>query len=202
MEQILIYIYVGAVLIGLAFIFFVGVPAIIEALEKAANRKRFISSLKNAYEISPPVWNHVLIIAKKNFLDQEQMKLALERMLHDVITERSEYSKEKSDYIDSLLKRIIKEEPFEGIPDNLRIHLEHIHTIAEKEHFDIQPLANELRELTTKREKERKFGKLISMLSLLVGVVGAIYGGFSYHENTQTETVHSQPASDGITSNM
>jgi hypothetical protein len=186
-KEIIIYSYLGVLLVGIGIIIFAGIPVLIDELSKHLNRTRFSTSFKQAYKINPPDWEHVQIMLKQNRLGKKCQKLSLEKILYDSLTLEDEHSKEKIKYIDSLIDEIKKDEPFEGLPDNVRIHLEHIRTFIGEKAFDLQPLTNELRDISIKRARENKFNKVVSVISVILGLAGMVIG--FYNGNTPQQTL-------------
>lgn len=184
MDQILIYSYFGILAVGIGFVLFVIVPTFIGEFYNFKQRIKFCRALKDAYALKPPEWKHVEILSRRYFLDKKHLKIALERVLEECLTNNDEHSDDKIAYIDSLLTEIERSEPFEGIPDRLKVHLEHVREKVGDKDFDLKPLSNELRDLTVARSKERKFDKVITVASFLVGVIGTVFGGISYFEDT------------------
>ena len=193
MDKIAFYIYFG--LMGLAFCItvFYFLPVFLNEIDKSIKRKHFIRALNKAYEIEPPKWEHVEIIAKANRLNMECKKEALETMLRATITTKEAFTEDKLSYLEKQIEKIKSKEPFEGIPDNIKIHLEHIENMSSGNGYDLQPLANELREYNLSKIKERKFNKFIAVISLLVGLIGTVFGGISYYENDSSEAAIVNP---------
>lgn len=172
-------------IIGIVFLFFVALPAVLVEVTNMMNRRAFRKELESSYSINPVKWPHVKILAKNNHIDNKQTKLALEELLCNGLTKKNGAAPEIVAYIDGLLHKVIKDEPFEGIPDNIKIHMEHLREKTDEDLLMLAPLAERLREQSDKQIKEKKFWKLISSLSLLVGVIGAIFGSVPlFYDNT------------------
>lgn len=183
MDYIAQFFLLGTFLIlGVAILFLL--PMLGEAIELRTRRKRFKSKLNDAYQVSPPPWKHVLVIADqallRNTKQSHQIKTVLKNILSDVLVGSEEYSDEKVKYLDSIISQLEDNEPFEGIPDNLVLHLQKIKETLEPNSLDIVPLVKELQELSAERIKEKRNSKIISAISLTVTVLSFAFAIYVY----------------------
>lgn len=174
------YIYIFTVAAAFIYILGVALPSLIGEYFNLRQRKKFGEALKAAYNLNPPEWKHVEILSRRYLLDNHNLKSAIERLIEELITKNEVYNKEQVAYFDGLLFELKRIEPFEGIPDSLKIHLENVRNKIDDDKYDLTPLSNELRNLTTRRAKERKFDRTLAIAGLVVGIIGAVFGGIPY----------------------
>jgi len=180
MDRLGIYIYLGVLFLVACYVLFYVLPIFINELDKRLRRKSFASSLTDAYEANPPEFKHVEILAKAERLSKNCQKEAIETLLRRNLKSKESYSKEKIEYFDDLIKKIELKEPFEGIADNLKIHLEHLDRTLGRSGYDFRPFTSELRDLAANKIKARKMNNYIAAISLLVGIVGTGLGVVGY----------------------
>jgi hypothetical protein len=198
MDKLGVYIYFGVLFLAACYVLFYVLPMFMKELDKHLRRKYFISSLSVAYEANPPEFKHVEILAKAERLNKECQKEAIETLLRKNLKSKESYSKEKIEYFDALIKQIELKEPFEGIADNLKIHLEHLDRTLGDSGYDFRPFTSELRDLAANKIKSRKMNNYIAVISLLVGIVGTGFGVVGHFKNDSSVT---SPAIEDKSSN-
>lgn len=173
------------------FIFFIlcmtilyTLPLLGEQFERKLRRQRLKNKINSAYQTCKPTWDHLLLLAEEallhNALYKSQIKLTIKSIITDVLTGVEEYSEEKILYLDSMISHIEKDEPFEGIPDNLVIHLQKIRDQLGGNPSDLAPLVEQLQELSTDRKKEKRQLKSISWLSLIITTLSLAFAIYAY----------------------
>lgn len=143
-------------------------------------RKQFEEDLRLAIKHSQPSWEHLSVIASTRNIKNTDVFWILQKLLREILTGRESDLVSHQSVVEGYLAKIKEIEPFEGIPTEIRIHLERI-----KEHFSndtmlMQPLTGQIRELLSVNEKEKRQQKYYTVGGFFVGFVGLIFAAFAY----------------------
>ncbi|MEM7034639.1 MAG: hypothetical protein AAF629_34175 [Chloroflexota bacterium] len=139
--------------------------------------EEFAKILAQAFTRRDLSLEQVEIMANAENIPREEIGLALRKTLSSIY-QNSDESERSVAHIESVLKDFVDSEPFEGIPKNVKIHLEHLrdHMKTDEHIILLQELSNKLRELDQINSRERRLERVKSTWSLIFGVVGGIIG--------------------------
>ena len=175
MEKYVIYFLA---FLFIAFLCLAGIlfPLLIEELSKANERKKFRSALTKAVASGPISWKQVRVLADRYHLSQRYLSLCLTRLIADALEGNGGLTAQQVGLFEGHYDQVQKDEPFDGIPNDVRFHLERVREKLGKSDDLLRPLAKQLQDLSSKTMTKERNMKFISLLSLLVGFVGAIFG--------------------------
>lgn len=99
-------------------------------------------------------------------------------------------SKEKSDYFQELYQDYERDELFEGLPSDVRLHLERVRESLgkDKDHM-LQPLASQLQDLNDENIRKHKKMWWVSVASLMIGVASLALAAYAYYKPLSTNGV-------------
>jgi hypothetical protein len=168
---IFVVVYVGIILS--AFVFLAGaIDSYIKKKKLSKFKQDIIKSIKNIQ----PTWNQINLIAETRKLTKAEVGKIIKELISDALTENDETLKSNLSLLESYISFYKNEEPFDDLPDDVRLHLERL-----KEHLPdrvelLEPIVNHLRDLKTVALRNRRRQKIIEIISLIVGVAGLIIG--------------------------
>lgn len=180
-EDTVIYVMVTcfAVLILAAILILgYGVNTIADDLIARKLRRRFKQELSDSLQKNSLTWSQVKIIAETNLLPRKEIDCVIKQLIADILSEKSNLKNEKIAELEDHLESYNKEEPFDGMPNDIRIHLERLRENSSVEYTQLEPLGNHIKELLKVNLKERKIQKACTYISLLLGAIGSIVGGY------------------------
>jgi hypothetical protein len=86
------------------------------------------------------------------------------------------------EYFQNLYKEYEQDEPFEGLPSDVRLHLERVReTIGKEQDHMLQPLASQLQDLNDENIRKHKRMWWVSVSSLLLGVSSLAFGAYTHY---------------------
>ena len=157
-------------------------PTIIDGIIKARRRNSFSRELLKLFEKSPLDRKKIEILAKEYFLNSKDIQLAVRRAFKESLTAEKP-SKEKSDYFQGLYQDYERDEPFEGLPPDVRLHLERVReTLGEKNDHMLQPLASQLQSLNDENIRKNKKMLWVSVASLIIGIASFSFAAYVYYK--------------------
>jgi hypothetical protein len=140
-------------------------------------RKAFKKDLCNAIiNDNTPTWDQVKIIAETNSLPSKEVSKVVKLIITEILSGESSLEKDKIKIFESYLENHNQDEPFEGIPSEIRIHLERLKESSGIQLTQLEPLTKHITELLKINTKENKRQKSFSLISLLVGIGGLAIG--------------------------
>jgi len=133
---------------------------------------KFHKSLRVAIENGPPQWKIIERIAETNSLSKNDLWIVLNQALSDSWITRDDILNTNRKIIESYIDCYEKTYPFEGVPDEFKNLLTILQKKVSNETQLIKPLVNYLRKYTSKKLIDQKQQKIVSIISLIVGVMG------------------------------
>ena len=201
--QIPTWIYtllIGSLVIGaVAFLAWMLV-SLLEDIFAMKLRKQFEDDLRLAIKHSQPTWEQLSDIASTRNVKNAEMFWVLQKLMREILTGRETVIAPHQAVVDGYLNKIKEIEPFEGIPTEIRIHLERIKEHLSKDSLLLQPLTSQIRELLSVNEKEKHQQKYYTVGGFFVGFLGLIFAAFAYfypYSNSPPVAFSSQ-ASDSV----
>lgn len=145
---------------------------------KSRRRKEFLNDLEAALRSGDPTWDQIKLIAETRLVPIPEINKIVKKLIREIITGRKEDLAPKYNLINEYLNTCRREEPFDEIPDDIRLHLQRIREGIGDNYELLEPVANHIKTLLEIRSSERKKDRKIAIISLLIGVVGLIVGVF------------------------
>ncbi|WP_373017592.1 hypothetical protein [Thiomicrorhabdus sp.] len=172
-------IFVEVVLIISMFIWFM--PAIIERIKLEKRRKKFAQELTRLFGKINLDRTQIEVLSKEFSLSSKDVQLALRWAFKEELSSNQPVF-EKVEYLQSIFQDYERDEPFEGLPSDVRLHLERLRELIGKDsdHM-LQPLASKLQELNDENVKKNLKLKRQSVVSLMIGVTSLVFAIYSYY---------------------
>lgn len=153
------------------FLLFFSLSSVIDDLFKAKFSKIFLEDLKKATKHKVLTPQQVTTLAESRNLDTRYTVLSVKKAIGDLLTAEEDTDKEVQQ-LESYLSHIKQIEPFEGVPSELRIHLERIKDQLPNLSVLLDPLAIQIKELAAVRSREVKLQKYYTAGGFFVGLIG------------------------------
>lgn len=193
------WIYVVLALLGL--IFAIGLlgwllGSILQDVLEAKWIREFSEDFKDSVKHSQPNWDEIKEIASTRGLTQSKIQYTLRKFYRDILTGRDSDLLEHKALIKGYIDKYREDEPFEGLPNEVRIHLEKIREqLAGNEHH-LEPLTNQIKDLLTVNEKDRKYQRYYTVGGFFVGLAGLGLAAYTVLVQPDfTEIVQDHPVS-------
>jgi len=177
MNNEIIGVVVGIIgIIAVASYFGFMVITIFDIIEKNSRRKQFEVDLKLSIKNSQASWDEIKGIASTRGLNQRDIIRILENNMREILTHREKDLLEHKDLVESYILEYKKYEPFEGIPDEIRIHLERLQEKVEIETSLLEPLTTQIVDLLKINNSVNKRQRFLAYTGVFFGIIGFIYG--------------------------
>ncbi len=162
-------------------LFIWAIPAIIDGILLARRRGRFGRELSRLFDLNKLDRKQIEILSKEFFLSAKDIQLALRWQFKECISSK-EIVSDKVQYFQNLFEDYEKDEPFEGLPPDVRLHLERVRDVLgkEKDHM-LQPLASQLQELNDENTRKNKRMWRVSVASLMIGITSLAFATYTYY---------------------
>ena len=143
-----------------------------------------VNSFKRDFEAavkhSQPPWEEMKEIIRVSNLSQARIYRILRITMKNILAGEAEELEPYKDLISSYIVKHNEEEPFEGMPSEIRIHLERLRERIEGQAELLEPLTEKIKDLLSINEKERRNQKYYTMGGFFVGVLGFLFAAYTY----------------------
>lgn len=168
----LVVVYIGVLLV---------VPMALDEAAKRRRRKAVGELVANSFSKKPLTRKQIEILSADNRLTSRDTQILLRNQFSEAVKSADENRDDKLHYFQGLYEELEKDEPFEGLPSDVRLHLEKIReSIGKEKDFLMQPLASQLQDLNSSAKRKEKWMWGLTIASFAVGVVGVIFGALPY----------------------
>lgn len=167
-------------------------------------QKEFAEDLKLAIEATQPTFDQVIQIARTRKVSNPSVQLIFQRLLRELLTGRDPSLLKHRVLLESYIARMDEAEPFEGMPSDIRIHLERIRDGAPQARPFLEPLTAQIKELLSIYEKQKKQQRYYTTGGFFVGVVGLFFAALAYfypYSPSATEKGNSVPTANADSAN-
>jgi hypothetical protein len=166
---------------GIVVLLFVGFSILGEYFRDKDYRKRkFREELVAAIEHSQPKWQQITEIAETSDIPVAVAHQITRELHKNILTGASQKLQPHRALIESYIASHRRAEPFEGLPNEIRIHLERLNdALGDKEHL-LDPLTSEIRELVTIYKREYRLQKRYTSWGFFLGLVGLLFAAYAY----------------------
>ncbi|MHB1013925.1 MAG: hypothetical protein ACYC2W_01425 [Desulfurivibrionaceae bacterium] len=113
--------------------------------------------------------------------------------MREILTGENKQLLAHKDLIRSYIEKHKEEEPFEGIPNDIRIHLERLREKINGQKELLDPLTNQIKDLLTINEKEKKHQKYYTIGGFFIGLLGFCFAIYSYFLSPNTPGTTTEP---------
>lgn len=144
-------------------------------------RKVFKKDFEDCLKHSQPTWDDVKEIASISAVTHQSILKVLQHLHVQVLAGRNAELEQHKNLLQSYINSYKIEEPFEGIPNEIRMHLERLReNIGGSEHL-LDPLTSQIRELLSVKQKEMRQQKWYTIGGFAIGLAGLIFAIFTYY---------------------
>lgn len=177
-------IYFLAIVLGTAIGIAVGVGTFLSEMKERNERPQelthFQEELQKAISKEEVTWEHIKLLARHHSVTSFGIKKTLEALASRVLTDENSSDEDFLPRIQEFLRELEIEQPFQGLPDDIQLHLQRIHEkLSENAHL-LQPLAQHLKELLAERSVTQRRQRRVTYVSLAVGLGGFFVGILGY----------------------
>ncbi len=163
------------------------IPTIIEEFFKNKRRSKFGKELSRLYDSHKLDRIQVEILSKEYFLNSKDIQLVARKQFKESLL-LNDANPEKATYFQTLYQDYEKDEPFEGLPSDVRLHLERVRDAMGKQNDHmLQPLAAQLQELNDENIRKQKKMWWVSVASFMIGVASLVFSGYTYFSPLKLE---------------
>lgn len=164
---------------GLIFVFW-ATNSIIDSIFEIKKRAKFSDELGLALQNGKPTWSEVLDFAELGGVSRNQVSYTLRQLNRDIITGKNTTLAPYKADVEHFLASLRAAEPFEGMPSEIRIHLERLQEKGADVRSLIEPLTSQIRDLLALKSKENRHQKYYTVGGFVIGVVGLLFAGYTY----------------------
>ena len=151
---------------------------------KEKNHKKLKSDIETAISNGDPTWEHVKVIESTyTLLNNNSLKNNLRNILKGKVLAGTKDNSENIKTLEEWLEKQTSDEPFEGIPSELKLPLERIRKEAPEHQHLLEMLVAQLQEFNEKSQSEKRRKGIVSTLSLLFGIAGFLVGAYQVYDN-------------------
>ena len=165
---------------------YVGILAILPMLIEDHSKKK---KRKNLEELIEKSFNEKLVLDKdqleillKNFnLTSQDLHILLRRLFTSAVKNNTP---EFLSYIQNLYEDTEKQAPFEGLPSDVKLHLERIkEALGDQNRNLMEPLATQLQDINITNKRKNKTMWILTIGSFVVGLIGVIMSFIPYMDS-------------------
>ena len=138
-------------------------------------KSKFEEDLKLAVKNNKISWDEVKEIALTRNLNQKEIVPILKRLMREILTKREEDLQDSKDLIKSYITKYEEDEPFEGIPNDIRLHLERLREKIDVRDGLLEPLTTQIVELLKVNNSQNKKQRFHTFAGFIFGLLGFIY---------------------------
>lgn len=143
-------------------------------------KRRFREELVAAILHCQPKWQQIIEMAETSSMPIALVHQMIRELHKTILTGANEKLQSHRPLIEGYITSHRRAEPFEGLPTEIRIHLERLNNaLGDKEHL-LDPLTTEIRELVTIHKKDYKLQKRYTSWGFFLGVAGLIFATYAY----------------------
>jgi hypothetical protein len=143
-------------------------------------KRKFREELIAAILHSQPNWHQIVEMAETSSMPVALVHHMVRELHKTILTGVNEKMQPHRALIEGYIASHRRAEPFEGLPTEIRIHLERLSgALGDKEHL-LDPLTTEIRELVTIYKKDYKLQKRYTSWGFFLGVVGLVFAAYAY----------------------
>ncbi len=169
---IVFFIFILLVIIFIVITFI----ALAEEYAKSKKLSKFKQDVLKALNNSKPTWHQIKLIAETQKLTQTDISIVIKQIISDLLIEGNESIKSNLILLESYLESYTNDEPFDDMPDDVRVHLERLKEQLPNRIELLDPIVNHLRDLKIANLRNRRRQKIIEIVSLIVGISGLLIG--------------------------
>uniref|UniRef100_UPI0035C68C69 hypothetical protein n=1 Tax=Serratia quinivorans TaxID=137545 RepID=UPI0035C68C69 len=149
----------------------VGVALALNDIGAAYRRGKYEDKLKTAIDLGRLENEDIYLLASRWVVKKEQITTVLHRLLNEYVDSK-ECNVETLGRVRRLIDWHQKNDPFSDLPDDVRLQLQHIKTIAPDSQEEIIRLSKSLSDIYISNQRQQKRDRRLAWSGLAIGVVG------------------------------
>jgi hypothetical protein len=174
---LILMIEIFVVLIMFAFL----LPNIVDTYLKVRRRNKFGEEVSRLFEINKLDRTQLEIFAQEYFIKTKDIQIATRREFKKALNDKTP-NNEKVEYFQNLYQEYERDEPFEGLPSDIRMHLEKAREHIGKGKEDLlNPLASQLQELSESNARKNRKMFLLAVASVVIGIASLAFSAYQYY---------------------
>ena len=147
-------------------------------------RRRRVESLESdlaaAIIHSQPTWPQIVGIARTQELNATDADRCIRRLHAELLIGRSVELQPHRGLLEDYILERKRAEPFEGLPNELRVHLERIKDAVKGDGHLLDPLTAQIRELVSVYERDKRLQRRYTTWGFFLAVIGTIFAAYAY----------------------
>jgi len=153
--------------------------------EKSKNHKKLRDNIEAAISNGVPSWEQIRAIESTyHLLRPNSLKNNLNLLIKSKVVSGSQENSAQLELLQGWKESLKSDEPFEGIPSELKLPLERIRKEAPEHQHLLEMLVSQLQEFSEKSTNEKKRKNFVSILSLIFGIAGFLIGAYQAYDTT------------------
>ncbi|WP_201589389.1 hypothetical protein [Psychrobacter fozii] len=185
------WVFIGLFLLGIIFsiggiIWILG--DVLQEFFENKNLNGFEDDFKNAVEFSQPDWSEIKEIASTRGLTHSKILFIIRKFYREILTGRDKELLEHKNLIRSYIDQYRTDEPFEGLPNEIRIHLEKLREQLNGEEQYIEPLTGQIKELLKIYEKDKKQQRFYTAGGFFIAIISLLFAGYTSFLQPKTDS--------------
>jgi hypothetical protein len=141
-------------------------------------QKHFLKDLRGAISTGQPTWKQLVDIAELRGLSQRRAYFVTRRLLRDIQTGAELSLKDHRTLLEEYIAEYKQAEPFEGIPNETRVHLERLRKSLGSDVAVLEPLTSQIRELVSIYEQDKVKQRRYTVWGFFIGVISFIFAAY------------------------
>jgi hypothetical protein len=144
--------------------------------EYAKNREKtqFLGDLRMAIKSSQPTWTQVNLMSSIRPLTKRDVSYVVRELLTEALKGDDSRLKPHVALLESYIAADQEQEPYEDMPQEIRIHLERLREQLPERPELLEALVDHLRDSKIRSVREKRRQSLISIVSLIIGLAGFV----------------------------
>jgi len=141
--------------------------------------KKFEKDLELSIKHSQPSWEEIKNIANTRLMTHKSILAIILEFQREVLSGRKKELEPYKEALNEYLKNYKNEEPFEGLPNEIRLQLERLRKKIDGKEDILEPLTSQIKELLLINEREKRHQKYYTVAGFFVGVIGLLFAAYS-----------------------
>ena len=189
MPEWVLVLAITIVLIGALIFIAWGLGSLLEDILETNSISHFSKDFKDTVKHSQPTWDDIKEIASTRQLTQSKIHFTIRKYYREIMAGRDSELEAHRALIKSYIDQYRKDEPFEGLPNEVRIHLERLRDqINGNEHL-LEPLTSQIKDLLTVNTTEKRNQKYFTAGGFFVGLAGFVFAVYIYYSTSSPDSL-------------
>ena len=120
-------------------------------------------------------------MADANLVGSSSVYFVSLQLLKEALTGESKELEEHKALLQGYIAKFKKEDPFEGIPAETRIHLVRLSEQLPEKGYVLEPLTSQIREAFSIYDKDKRRQRLYAIVGLVLGVASLMFAAYTHY---------------------